>query len=332
MRRSGLSLLISVVLHIALLIALWAFRGEREMAVRGEGLKVELMRRERPRVGRKVVLRRAELMPRAPAIAFTGGPLASAGPFRPTAAFKPPPTEWKDGIAEASEETGIDLPTDLGRGAGEAGEMRRPSPGRAVSVGRPLPSEPAKGSASAAEPRGIGGDPLITIADALIRSNRTGKLDLIFLVDSSGTMRPHILKVALKLLRMAERIRRAEVELRVGVLKFSRIEGEDLFESIGPTGDVEEVRRFLTSIRCLGDERAKDALMEAFKRARMRKGADKAFVLVTDERMKGRADIDTIIAKAKEEGVRVYVLGVEDEEQIRLTRETGGMWFPIEGD
>ena len=329
MRRLSLSLAVSIAFHIALLIALWVLREEKRVGVREGGLEVELMRRERPKVERRTVLRRAELTPKAPAIAPSGKPLASARPFKPIVALKPSLTEWKGEIVEAPGETGIDLPAELGRGAEAGGAMKHPSPGKAVSIGRPLPSGPARWRISGAEPRGIGGDPLMSIADALIRGNRTGKLDLIFLVDSSGTMRPHILRIAFKLLKMAERIKGAGIELEVGVLRFNRIEREDLFETIGPTGNIEEVKRFLLSIRCLGDERARDALMEAFKRVRLRRGTDRAFVLVTDERMKGKSKIELVIEKAKAEGVRVYVLGVEDEQQFRLARETGGIWFPI---
>jgi len=180
------------------------------------------------------------------------------------------------------------------------------------------------------EPQGIDiSDMLDAMIEEMIGKNRSGRMDLVFLVDSSGTMRPHILMIARKLSGMAKKVKEASIDLLVGVVSFNRMEREDLIRIFGPTDDISRVRERLISIRCIGDERALNALMTAMEKLRLRRKSDRIFVLVTDERMKGEYKVEDVIKVALKNELSIYVLGVKDPQQVKLARETGGNWFEI---
>jgi hypothetical protein len=325
--------LISLALHALLLLILWAVIGERGSRIGTEGMQIEILPVSRSRVARRIIPRRAALRwdrnipstlrvkdkvkekrvnPEIPDLH-----LDLSSPFADALVMED--ESWLTRLEEKSyRKTGVH-PLTLPRS-------------RRSGISGPTLEKSSLSSLQGeeVEPPGIKvTDTLVTIADDLIGKNRSGKIDLIFLVDSSGTMRPYILMIARRLSGMAAKIKEADIDLAVGVVSFNRIEREDVLRVYDLTDDISQVKKALFSIRCIGDERALNALAEALGRLKLRRKSDKVFLLVTDERMKGEVDVDEVIERAMRSGVRIYVLGVDDPQQARLAEGTGGIWYKL---
>jgi hypothetical protein len=162
-------------------------------------------------------------------------------------------------------------------------------------------------------------------ANYIASDSKNKKCDVIFLLDTSGSMQDNIQAVEQNLDSMVDVFAKEEVDYLFTVVKFKY--NSLIYPS---TKDVEKVKRLLRyKMRVGGDELAYDAISKAASRIEFRSDTDKYFIIVTDEPFKGHYSYLEVLKSCIESHIHVYVLGVDDPFQKWLTERTGGIWMGI---
>ncbi|MFB3042254.1 MAG: VWA domain-containing protein, partial [Candidatus Poribacteria bacterium] len=180
---------------------------------------------------------------------------------------------------------------------------------------------------------------LRNIADHIIATRKTDKVNIVFVLDTSASMRDNIQQVADHLYSMTDAYDEINLEYHLGMTQFSvRREGQRLkMRSLMP--DVGTVRRQMKNVRLSGDEHALDALVETLDLMDFHSDADKHLILVTDEaattesrKPKALTEMRAkVISNYNSEEIHVNVLGHTEAYQKRLAEDTGGLWQEIPG-
>ena len=180
---------------------------------------------------------------------------------------------------------------------------------------------------------------LKNIADHIIATRELDKVNVVFVLDTSASMRDNIQQVAANLYALTDAFDLVNIEYHLGMSEFSvRHTGQNLeIRSLLP--DVGMLRRRMQKATLSGNEHALDALIDTLHRIDFHADADKFIVLVTDEpastgfRKEGSHEM--MRAKAIKEyqlqEIRVNILGHPEPFQPRLAEETGGLWQQIPG-
>ena len=98
-------------------------------------------------------------------------------------------------------------------------DIAKPGTGSKQSIG----DRGGAGSIGPSDGAGIFEMALYSIARDVLGKNRTGKEDVIFLVDASGSMEENIAAVARYLSRMIEVFEESDLDYTMGVISFNRI-------------------------------------------------------------------------------------------------------------
>ena len=171
------------------------------------------------------------------------------------------------------------------------------------------------------------------IAQHVVNVRSSRKADIVFIVDTSASMKDDIDAVARHLNRMIDRFQRAKLDFTLGVVRFHHslvYEWLGMDITITPqTSNVESVRRTLKSIKVSGGERALDALMKAISEVKFRPDADRHFILVTDEYVKGTYQVQDVLKAAKRSKITIDVMGRDEPFQRTIAKQTGGIWTSI---
>ena len=177
------------------------------------------------------------------------------------------------------------------------------------------------------------------IADHVISTRETDRVNVIFVIDTSASMRDNIQQVANHLNIMTDEFDTIKLEYYLGMSEFSvRRDGQRIkTNSLRP--DVGLIRRNMQSARLSGDEHALDALVDTLNFMEFHPDADKHLVLVTDEPAttimaldNGAADMRArIIRDCVSREIHANVLGFIEPFQMRLAEETDGLWQEIPG-
>ncbi len=182
-------------------------------------------------------------------------------------------------------------------------------------------------------------DALKRIAEHIIGTRERDKVNVVFVIDTSASMRDNIQQVAENLYGMTAAFDLVNLEYHLGMSEFSvRYEGQNLqVRSLLP--DAGLLRRRMQRTTMSGDEHALDALIDTLHYMEFHADADKYIVLVTDEpattyfkkdgayeRMRAK-----VIDSYQLEEIRVNVLGHPEPFQHQLAEETGGLWQRIPG-
>jgi hypothetical protein len=187
---------------------------------------------------------------------------------------------------------------------------------------------------------------LYWISRNIVGKNKTGKEDIVFIIDASGSMEENIASVSRHLNKMIDVFKESDLDYTVGIIEFKRILKNNDIRIHEQTQDIVQIRSVLRSIVCDGDERALDAIEIGLKHVKFRPSVDKTFILVTDETFTRRTitrqtrkdisardmlqeDIRDITRMCQEKEIKVNVLGLEDKLHKSLAKETGGLWFQI---
>ena len=177
------------------------------------------------------------------------------------------------------------------------------------------------------------------IAEHIIATRTKNQVDVVFVLDTSASMRDNIQQVADHLFSMTDAFDEINIEYFLGMTEFSvRRVGQELkLRPLVP--DVGMLRHRMRKVRLSGDEHALDALVDTFNAMEFRSHADKFLVLVTDERATTRLGMESgldemrqkVIDSCQLHELRVNVLGHTEKYQTRLAEETGGLWQEIPG-
>ena len=164
------------------------------------------------------------------------------------------------------------------------------------------------------------------IAGAVSGGAGSSVVDVVFLVDASGSMEDNIRAVGRHLVNMVNIFQERGLDFTLGVVKFKY--SALVFPQ---TKDYREYERLLENMACGGDERAYDAIVKSISRVKFRPEARRRFILVTDEPLKGSYKIQEVLKRCRDAGITVDVIGVNRPLQKYLAAQTGGAWFPIPG-
>jgi len=177
------------------------------------------------------------------------------------------------------------------------------------------------------------------IADHIIGTRQLDKVNVVFVLDTSASMRDNIQEVAANLFAMIDEFDLVNLEYHLGMSEFSvRYEGQKLeIRTLLP--DVGMLRRRMQKATLSGDEHALDALIDTPYRIDFHADADQYIILVTDEPATTAFRKDDAHTRMREkvikeyqlQGIRVNVLGVPEPFQQELAEMTGGLWQPIPG-
>ncbi|MDE0040753.1 MAG: VWA domain-containing protein [Candidatus Poribacteria bacterium] len=178
------------------------------------------------------------------------------------------------------------------------------------------------------------------IADHIISTRETDKVNIVFVVDTSASMRDNIQQVADHLNTMTVAFETINLEYHLGMTEFSvRREGQRV-KANSLRRDVGLIRRNMQQARLSGDEHALDALVDTLNHIEFHPDADKHLVLVTDEHATTSMAITAnatkemrarVIQECLRKEIRTNVLGFTEPFQKRIAEETGGLWQEIPG-
>lgn len=201
-------------------------------------------------------------------------------------------------------------------------------------------------SVGLADGAGIFETALYWISRSIVGKNKTGKEDIVFIVDASGTMEDNIAAVARYLNKMIDVFEESDLDYTIGVIQFKRVLKVNDIRVSEQTKELPQIRKILRSIECEGDERALDAIEIGLTQVDFRNPVDKTFVLVTDEPLVPRTatrrirqgislkemmpgDFQEMVEMCRSSGVKVSVLGIEDKLHKSLAKKTEGLLFQI---
>ena len=173
------------------------------------------------------------------------------------------------------------------------------------------------------------GEALEGIAESVADGKNEEAVDIVFLLDISGSMIDNIRAVGRQLNRMVEVFEEKGVDFTLGIVIFRYLEDDTIIHP--QTRDSERYKRLLTShvVAAAGDERAHNAIIKTIRRVNFREGVNRRFVLVTDEASKGSYTLPEVLRQCFENNITVDVIGINHTTHRALTTKTGGLWFPI---
>ena len=173
------------------------------------------------------------------------------------------------------------------------------------------------------------GEALEGIAESVADGKNETPVDIVFLLDISGSMIDNIRAVGRQLNRMVEIFEEKGTDFTLGIVIFRYLEGDTIIHP--QTRDSEKYKRLLTShvVAAAGDERAHNAIIKTIRRVDFREGVNRRFVLVTDEASKGSYTLPEVLAQCFQNNITVDVIGINHTTHRALTTKTGGLWFPI---
>lgn len=178
------------------------------------------------------------------------------------------------------------------------------------------------------------------IANHIIATRTLDKVNVVFVLDTSASMRDNIQEVADNLYTMTDAFDLANIEYHFGMSEFSvRQKGQQLLtRSLLP--DASMLRRRMQEVQLSGDENALDALVDTLNFMEFHADAEKHLILVTDEPVStslreenAKENMqDKVVDESQFDEIRVNVLGFPEPFQKRLCDATGGIWQQIPGD
>ena len=169
------------------------------------------------------------------------------------------------------------------------------------------------------------------IAESIASGTSTSPVDIVFLLDASGSMEDNIRAVGGQLRRMVQVFQEKNVNFTLGIITFKYLNRDTIV--FPQTRDYAKYKYLLEShvIQRGGDERAYDAIVKSIQRVKFRSNADRRFILVTDEATKGSYPITEVLSQCRSAGIKLDVIGVDRTLDKALAVQTGGLWFPIPG-
>ena len=175
------------------------------------------------------------------------------------------------------------------------------------------------------------GTALEGIAESIAGGTSSSPVDIVFLLDASGSMEDNIRAVGGQFRRMVEVFQAKEVNFTLGIITFKYLDRDTIV--FPQTRDYAKYEYLLEShvIQRGGDERAYDAIVKSIQRVKFRSNAERRFILVTDEATKGSYPITEVLSQCRTAGVKLDVIGVDRTLDKALAAQTGGLWFPIPG-
>ncbi len=169
------------------------------------------------------------------------------------------------------------------------------------------------------------------LAQEIVETSEGGPIDVVFVIDASGSMGDNIRSVIEHLTEMVDVYKASKIDYALGVTEFTTDGDGNKIKVVQLTRSFTEYRRTLQDISVRGDENALDAIVQTVKELRFRPTSKRHFILVTDEPLTSSEGMTlaNAIAYCREFGVYVNVLGLPLDEHQLLATQTGGKWHLI---
>ena len=175
------------------------------------------------------------------------------------------------------------------------------------------------------------------IARTLAAATATQKVDIIFVLDETGSMLDNIRGIRAYVDFLFEAMEREGRDATFGLVTFT-----DKTKAYGRTDDLGTFKNWLAKIGVSGGgdlaEAGLDGLMAAVKASKFRKGAQRFIVLASDGAFhdadyNGRSaySLDEVIETLQNEQIRVDVIGIDYLPIQQIALATGGTWRAIPG-
>lgn len=171
---------------------------------------------------------------------------------------------------------------------------------------------------------------LKTLANDIINTSNGGPIDVVFVIDASGSMGDNIKAVVKHLTEMIDVYEASNIDYALGLTEF-HAPNKNVINITQLTKNFSEYKKKIQAIVANRDENAIDAITKTVRNIRFRATSKKHLILVTDEPLtsiEGRT-VRNAIGLCLEYGVYVNVLGLLDKEHQLLADQTGGEWHPI---
>ena len=181
---------------------------------------------------------------------------------------------------------------------------------------------------------------LQTIASGIASGEGAPTIDIVFLLDTSGSMEDNIRAVGRHLVDMVEIFRAKQLDFTMAVVPFKYL----VQHFHQPTKDYQKYERLLGNIKCGGTERAYNAIVKSITRIKFRPEARRRFILITDAPCTGTYTMPGVLQRCWAAEITLDIIGgvtdrteaddplKAEREQKALARKTGGTWFPIPGN
>ena len=174
---------------------------------------------------------------------------------------------------------------------------------------------------------------LTKVGKHIVANRSTDLVDIVFVVDGSGSMKNDIDAVREHLNNMTDLFDSARMDFTIGVVAFRAGTGYGLlgldFEVIPQTRSIDQVKKVLSQLKFRGDENGLDALIRAADEVTFRRAAEVHFIFVTDEYVTGAYSSMDVVRKMKTSRIKVDVIGRDEPFQKFIAKSTGGLWLPI---
>lgn len=172
------------------------------------------------------------------------------------------------------------------------------------------------------------------LAQEIVETSEGSPIDVVFVIDASGSMGDNIKAVTEHLKEMVDIYKTSKIDYALGLTKFWAGRSGNKITVVQLTKSFTEYKRTLQEIITHQDENALDAVVQTVKELRFRPTSKKHFILVTDEPFTSEIGLSVAatIAHCREFGIYVNVLGLPLDEHQILAAETGGKWHLIPED
>ncbi len=173
------------------------------------------------------------------------------------------------------------------------------------------------------------------ITDDIIQSSAGAPIDVVFVVDASGSMQDNINAVAEHLGLMIDAYKASEIDYQLGLTDFFVDRTGNQKITVSPlTTSLQKYKQMLYAIIPTGDENALDAIHQTVTEMQFRPNTVKHFILVTDEPFTSKLGetVDSTINLCRQNEIYVNVLGLNMPQHKRLAEETDGTFHAVPQD
>ena len=175
-------------------------------------------------------------------------------------------------------------------------------------------------------------DVMRDLASEILATSDDGPIDVVFVIDTSGSMSDNIKAVANHVIEMVDVFQSSGVDYALGLTEFYA-SYRNIIKVLQLTQNVSEYKEKMNAIiSSHRGENALDAIAKTVNKMRFRATSKKHLILVTDETpftsIEGWTVYD-IIVLCNRLGIYVNVLGISNKEHQLLASETNGKWHKI---
>ncbi|MBD3181180.1 VWA domain-containing protein, partial [Candidatus Poribacteria bacterium] len=179
------------------------------------------------------------------------------------------------------------------------------------------------------------------LAGRISEIGKNKKMDIVFVVDTTGSMRDNVTGVKNHIKGFLEIIEDEGFDVDLGLVQFTDQETRKP-KIDGLTGSVRKFKKWLDKVVFMGGgdvpESGYEAMISALEEIKFRNDAQHIFVFMSDAPQhdldydgKSRYTLDRILSKLTDEEITVHVIGANYRPMKLLAQSTGGTWRHIPG-